>query len=318
MARVKGGVAVGTSRLHNSATRPHARDRLRDEIERAQGLVSGDFVTYLDTVIVLLRYDVSVRARADIAKCCGSLHYGPSQASGYPHRMALSQPQPAALELIEEHLDHIVTVFHSAIDVPTQSTDDAAALTSTIQHLAIQPWHGDRKSRLVEQVTSYASEQRRTPRNFAIYGDRSSKRTGEACCHIELRYDGARACQVRGVRTCADLLKYDHFQYIDRDVKLGLINWRLAFQILRRQHLGRRPVTRQALIQKTFRDLSTPRHAPSFSDPPIVPTQLALEVVPAWRLALICTSLSSVLYARTRVHAGGHSDYQVRMPPFYP
>ncbi len=289
-----------------------ARQELRDVIERAANdLVCDAPAVYFDTVAVLLRRGVSDRARAEIGKHCGSINVRTSKAcgGGYPFRMTLSQPQPEALRLIEENLDHIVSEFHVACDLPARTVSDAEALTSVIQHLAIQPWHGRRKSRLVKGATSYAAHKRRTARNVVIYGDKPSKVADRAgpCCHIEFRYNGADACGARGVRTCGDLLSYDATQYLDRDMKLGVIDWRSAYRVLRqladrerrryRPHPGRLNA-RLNLIKRTFELLMTPDHTPSFDDPPVVHTQRALDVLPAWSSAIISYPFTSLLHAR--------------------
>jgi hypothetical protein len=209
--------------------------------------------------------------------------------------MTLHQPRAEALRVIEENLDHIVSRFDVAIDVPTQTPADATLLTSAIRRLAIQPRHGQRRSADV-MTTAYAAG-RDARRNYAVYGDRPSKVTSEPCCHIEFRFIGTRACQMRGVRACGDLLSYDIAPYIDRDMKLGLIDWPRAFQILRRQHSTKPPVLRQAIIEKTFGALATPEHRPSFDDPPRF-TQAALDVVPEWRAALTTASLNDLINAR--------------------
>ena len=285
-----------------SARRCDARQGLAAEIAGARALITGEPITYFDTIAALLRSNLSARACAEIEKFCGSLQHWTSKACGsdYPIRLTLHQPRTEALRVIEENLDHIVSRFDVAIDVPTQTSADATLLTSVIRRLAIQPRHGQRQSANVMD-TAYAAS-RGARRNYAVYGDKPSKVTGEPCCHIEFRFIGTRACQMRGVRTCGDLLRYDAALYIDRDMKLGLIDWQRAFQILRRQDPTKRPVLRHAIIAKTFEALATPEHRPSFDDPPRF-TQPALDVVPEWRAALTTAPLNDLHYARTR------SDY---------
>jgi hypothetical protein len=292
--------------LKHDATQ--ARQELRSKIELVKGLVCDAPAVYFDTVAVLLRIRVSNRARAEIRKYCGSISVRTSKAcgSGYPFRMTLNQPQLEAFRLIEENVDHIVTEFHVAYDLPAPTASDAKELTSVIQHLAVQPWHGRRKSRRVKEATSYASHRRRTARNFVIYGDRPSKVTNGPCCHIEFRYDGAAACKARGVRTCHDLVKYDAKRYLDHDMKLALIDWQSAYRRLRqladRERRTYRPRgtinARPRLIKFIFELLMTPDHTPSFDDPPVVQTQRALDVLPAWSSSLVSYPLSSLLHAR--------------------
>jgi hypothetical protein len=305
------------NRARGRSTRPagrfDSRQELAAEIASAKMLITGPSVTYFDTVRILLRTGLSPRARAEIEKFCGSLHYEPRRASDYLYRMTLNQPQPEALELIEENADHIVSRFDIAIDVPTQNSADATLLTSAIRRLAIQPRHGKRQSADVMATTAYAAS-RGARRNYAAYGDKPSKVTGEPCSHIEFRFNGARACQMRGVRTCGDLLSYDTARYIDRDMKLGLIDWQRAFKILRRQHPTKRPALCAAIVARTFEALATPDHRPSFDDPPRF-TQIALDVVPEWRAALVSTSLNDLLYARAPVtRTRGLSDYDYDAP----
>jgi hypothetical protein len=290
------------------ATTTQVRQELRQIIARAVELVCGAPIVYLDTLAVLLRRGVSARALADLGAHCGAINVQTSRAcaSGFPFRMTMAQPQNEALRLIEEHLDHIVSEFHIAYDLPARTAGDAEALTSVIQRLAIQPWHGSRKSRLMEKGV-YASDKRRTARNFIIYGDKPSKVTNRPCSHVELRFNGAAACRARGVRTCGDLLSFDATKYLDRDIKLGLIDWQSARQILRqladresRRYPHRfRLKVRLNLIKRTIFDrLTTPdHHTPSsFDDHPVI-TQRALDVVPAWSSALV-SSPFSLLYAR--------------------
>jgi hypothetical protein len=294
----------------NTATQ--TLQKLREIVERAANdLVCDAPTVYFDTVAVLLRIGVSGRARAEIGKYCGSISLRTSKAcgSGYPFRMTLNQPQPEAFRLIEENIDHIVTEFHVAYDLPARTASDAKELTSVIQRLAVQPWHGRRKSRLVKEATSYASHRRRTARNFVIYGDRPSKVTNGPCCHIEFRYNGADACKARGVRTCHDLVNYNATQYLDHDMKLALIDWPPAYRRLRqladrerrtyRPRPGRTNV-RPRLIKFIFERLMTPDHTPSFDDPPVVQTQRALDVLPEWSNSVVSYPLSSLLYARAQ------------------
>jgi hypothetical protein len=297
----------GRPSRHDATTQ--ARQELRDIVERANDLVCDAPAIYFDTVAALLRRGVPDRARAEIGKHCGSINVRTSKACGrgYPFRMTFNQPQPEAFRLTEQNVDHIVSEFHVAYDLPARTASDARALTSVIQHLAIQPWHGSRKSLLVRGATSYASHQRRTARNFVIYGDKPSKVTNGPCCHIEFRYNGADACKARGVRTCDDLLKYDAAQYLDRDMKLGLIDWQSAYRLLReladQEHRTYRPrpgrvSARLGLIKRTFERLMTPDHTPSFDDPPVVQTQRALDVLPAWSDAVVSYPSSSLISAR--------------------
>jgi hypothetical protein len=280
------------------AGRFDARQELAAEIARARALIIGQPITYFDTIDVLLRTDLSSRARAEFEKFCGSLQHRTSRAcgSGYPIRLTLHQPRTEALQMFEDNFDHIVSRFDIAIDVPTQTSADATFLTSAIRRLAIQPRHGKRQSADVMATTAYAAA-RGARRNYAIYGDKPSKVTGEPCSHIEFRFIGTRACQMRGVRTSGDLLSYDTAPYIDRDMKLGLIDWQRAFQILRRQHSTKRPVLRHAIIARTFEALATPEHRPSLNDPPRF-TQPALDIVPEWRAALTTASLNDLINAR--------------------
>jgi hypothetical protein len=309
-AETEGRSVINDGRpLKHDATQ--ARQELRNKIDLVEGLVSDAPVLYFDTIVVLLRIGVSNRARAEIGKHCGSIDVRTSKAcgSGYPFRMTLSQPQPEAFRLIEENIDHIVSEFHIAYDLPARTASGAEALTSVIQDLAIQPWHGSRKSRFVKGATSYAAHKRRTTRNFVVYGDRPSKVTDGPCCHIEFRFNGAGACGARGVRTCGDLLRFDPKRYINRDMKLGVIDWQSAFGILRqladRERRNYRPRpgrlnVRLSLIKRTFERLKTPDHTPSFDDPPIVRTQRALDVLPAWTKAVVSYPLTSLLYARAK------------------
>jgi hypothetical protein len=283
------------------------RHELRGKMDLAKSLVCEEPVTFFDTVEVLLRRSVEDRAAAEIGKHCRSLHYDTSKAcgSGYPYRLSLQQPQPEALKLIGYNLDHIVSRFDVAIDLPTETHPDADLLTSMIKHLQVQPWHGKRRSRSFKE-TAYVS-QRSTARNLVIYGDNESKVTKGPCCHIEFRYHGARACKARGVRTCHDLLMYDHGLWIDRDVKLALIDWPSACSILcqlgdqeRRRYRrdpSRRPKALLPLVKRTFERLQTPDHTPSFDEPSVVATQRQLEVMPKWSTALVSASLTEFLRA---------------------
>jgi hypothetical protein len=165
----------------------------------------------------------------------------------------------------------------------------------------------------VQATTGYAAG-RPARRNNVTYGDRPSKVTDAPCCHIEFRFKSTRICQKRDVRVCGDLLSYDPLKFIDRDMKLGLIDWKRAFQILRRLNPTKRPVLRQDIIAKTFEALTTPQHRPSFDDPPRF-TQLALEVVPQWKDAMFSMSVTELLRACTRAQrACGVSDYNAPFP----
>ena len=293
-----------------ATTRAATQALLDGKIALIESLVCGAAVTYFDTVAILLRIGLSEPARAEIGKHCGSLYVRPSKAiaAGYPFRLTLNRPQLEALRLIDENLDHIVSRFDVAYDLPARSARDAKDLTVLIQHMAIQPRHGARRSFL--RGTSY-SAQRRTARNCVIYGSRPSKVTAGPCAHIEFRFNGARACKARGVLTSGDVLRYDAIKYLDRDVKLGLIDWPSALRLLRQlsaRDLARHPpnpgrvnAARKSLSKRVFEQLTTDGHAPSFDDPPVVPTQRALEILPAWRNVVVLHSLSSVIRpSRTR------------------
>jgi hypothetical protein len=291
------------------------QQELRRWVALAEDLVCASPVVYADTVVLLLRGAVPSRGLDEIKALCGFMDYGTSRAcgSGWPFRLTLQQPQDAALRLVEENLHHIVSEFHVAYDLPTRNPSDAQELTSIIQHLQVQPWHGKRRSRLVKEETAYAS-QRRTARNLATYGDKPSKVTGGPCCHIELRYRGADACRTRGVRTCGDLLDYDALRHLDHDFKLALIDWQRAYSILRRRadlqrrsylrNPSRRPKFLMPIAKLTFERLRTEDLTPSFDESPNVPTQRALEVCREWSTALVTDSLGSLLRACAR------SDYE--------
>src|SRR5262249_8698060 len=147
------------------------RANLHAAIERASGLISDAPVIYFDTVAVLLPTMMPARALAEIRKHCGHIEQKPSKAwlSGFRFRVTLHQPEAEALRLISENFYHIVSEFHVAYDLPARTPANAAALTSLVQHLRFQPWHGNRQSNWVEK-TSYASTERRTARNIRIYG----------------------------------------------------------------------------------------------------------------------------------------------------
>lgn len=116
-------------------------------------------------------------------------------------RSTIHQPARHTLRQLEalEGRSLVINEAHIAVDLLTRTPEDAEKLRRFLeQHLA-QRWGLSGQSGGGMNNTIYANRDDSAARNIAIYSDRPSKTGLGHCCHVELRFKGAKPCKRTGL-----------------------------------------------------------------------------------------------------------------------
>jgi hypothetical protein len=169
--------------------------------------------------------------------------------------VTIHQPEPETLASLSTiHRRFVVHAVHVAIDFLCPDAAQADLATAYLRRGVVQKWRRRNQNQLshVEANTMYWSWNGKARRNFAHYGDRSSKAGLGACSHFEMRFTGAAACRrarlgdlgslIRGVNAMA-LLKHQAMIGLIDEKRLDRALENLARKKLRKTQRRRPAIT---------------------------------------------------------------------------
>jgi hypothetical protein len=180
--------------------------------------VVNDAIAYLDTLTLFfwqtppadllraLRKDYRRRLIVNAYEVPGSRHDRRSKR----WHVTIHQPEPETLARLSTiHQRFVVNAVHVAIDFLCPDREQADHATAFLTRGVVQKWRCRNQNQLshVEANTTYWSWNRKVRRNFALYGDRSSKSGFGACSHFEMRFTGAAACKRAGFEDLSSLIR---------------------------------------------------------------------------------------------------------------
>jgi hypothetical protein len=211
------------------AGREYHRTRLDDHIAQMLTLIIGIAPYYLDTLHFRTRRYITDDERDAVKALAGDAVFPEGKDKRWDrYGLIVHQPSADALRYIEQHWrDHLIVRFDVAIDFFTRSIEDAIALRNLLWRIVVMQWHGKRKTHLYDGKTLYHSQPWQG-RNFAIYDDEFSKidpTTPQPNVHFELKYTKAAGCRAHGVRKARDLFGWVLYPYLEREVRLAVIDW---------------------------------------------------------------------------------------------
>jgi hypothetical protein len=132
-------------------------------------------------------------------------------------RLILNQPSPAtilALDSLALRYKGVISRLDIAVDVP------AADLQDQVRQTAVLRWRPKGQMYDSANVTYWIDYRNRRPyRNLAVYADKASRITGEACVHLELRFMRAQSVRAQGIHRPRDLLNINPQALFDKHIK---------------------------------------------------------------------------------------------------
>jgi hypothetical protein len=136
-------------------------------------------------------------------------HEVPGRPQACSWSLTIHQPERATLERLAEIPSgwFVVHAVDVAVDFLCADRRQAHLATEFLTRGVVQKWRRHNHSSHLEANTRYWKRDRRAPRNIALYGDRLSKTGLGACCHFELRFVGAAACNRAGLCELRDLMR---------------------------------------------------------------------------------------------------------------
>jgi len=191
-------------------------------------------VSYIDTVQIwfprrLKRYELDTIESLCMGKrmypICEEMKFQPE----WKCRLILQRPKDEVFDFLDEYFgsELLINKVHVALDLLTESFNDAEIVRNYINYHQVHLWHG--KQVMVRSKNSTYSGARNSRRNFVKYADRPSKVAQMNCCHIELRFFTVGVVRNAGfpnILNLRDLNYHDfwkkHFQLRELDIeKLG-------------------------------------------------------------------------------------------------
>ena len=150
----------------------------------------------------------------------------------HPHlwraRVTLHQPDIKTLQLLDEIQSgrFVLHAVHLATDFLVAIAQQAPLATSYLRRGLLLKWRGLEQLSSQYGNTNYGKHDPRSPRNYALYGDKPSKVRGAgACAHLELRFTGAAACKRAGVGYFTNLIQgVDVMALLERQAKIAFID----------------------------------------------------------------------------------------------
>ncbi|MBY0511879.1 MAG: hypothetical protein K2P94_17220 [Rhodospirillaceae bacterium] len=209
------------------------RQRVLREFECASaGILKGN--TYFDQLLIWTRERIPSEVFKKVAKLAGKFH--PHRAKpenkfhmkrlGWTWAYRLYQPSMEALQTLADGLEGgtLINYLEISIEIEMQGAEAKCALTSFLErHI----WQGHRSPGPLPveyQGTVYTSA-RDSRNNIVMYADRPSKISGhKECIKLEYRVRESRGCALKGVKTLADLINFDHKTFWSKQLRLGAVD----------------------------------------------------------------------------------------------
>jgi hypothetical protein len=153
--------------------------------------------------------------------------------------VTLHQPDVESLERLRAIAKRpfVVNAVHIAVDFICPDQEQAELAAAFLGRAVLQKWHRREHSSHRERNTRYCRRGRST-RNIAVYGDRESK-TGEGpCCHVEMRFTSADACERAGLDLNNLLDGLDVLGLLNSQARIAPIDPKNLTAQLREKHAG--------------------------------------------------------------------------------
>lgn len=135
------------------------------------------------------------------------------------HSLVMHQPTRSGLEFVESNFDrYVISRVDVSLDLVVADRLKALQLKDFLRGHLIQRWKPKRPAKDCKTTAYYARANARN--GLVIYGDKPSKISGDSCCHLEWRINGAGACHSAGFSEVRDLLELNHTAFWERRLPL--------------------------------------------------------------------------------------------------
>ena len=153
--------------------------------------------------------------------------------------VTLHQPDVESLERLRAIAKRpfVVNAVHIAVDFICPDQEQAKLAAAFLGRAAVQKWHRRKHSSHRERNTHYCRQGRST-RNIAVYGDREFKTGGGPCCHVEMRFASADACERAGLDLNNLLDGPDVLRLLKSQARIAPIDPKNLTAQLREKHAG--------------------------------------------------------------------------------
>jgi hypothetical protein len=153
----------------------------------------------------------------------GQIHY----RRPWIYKLELHQPRPEAFAYLDRcgflPEEYFINYIEFALDLTTETRADKEIVYEFIAAHLVQRWRG-RRSVFAFRSGFYNGRRQRGGWNFPVsYTEKPSKITGEPCCHIEWRCQGAKNIKRLGIHTFADMANFSHRTFWKRRLLLKAI-----------------------------------------------------------------------------------------------
>jgi hypothetical protein len=280
-----------------------AARRLRRRVEALGQLIEGH-ERHIDTIQILTGRIITLKDREELLRLSGKVTWPWHNKKQWKYGIRIHQPSQDAIRYVQDRLpDHTVTRFDVAVDFYSRSDDDASSLKKLLFLSVTQPWRGHRKITTMETAHYFARAWQR--RNIVLY----LKNGPRPATRLELRYFSAAVCRMRAVSKAADLLHWEPANFLDRDIKLSVIDWDKADKLIaaeareieqRHNSIGQKSGFGRAAIRRNLQDMlchhiSPDGDAPASEDRANFPAQVCVDALPFLRSALVTGSASTLI-----------------------
>ncbi len=196
--------------------------RLEEEIERQLEVVTARMI-YVDTINIHHQYafPLGYFSQSLMLNNPGAVDRYSSSHLGWAN-LTLHRPNRGSLNYLQSIVgaEHMVNRIDFALDLATETQEQAHTLERFIRRHARQTWHGKRHVNISDGTTYFAPAWK--GRNIAIYADRPSKITRGPCVHIEFRFTRAATVGKAGLRKISDVLSADPIRLLQRNMRLSV------------------------------------------------------------------------------------------------
>jgi hypothetical protein len=119
--------------------------------------------------------------------------------------------------------EFVLHTVHAAYDFLVANEMEAQNAQLYFQQHLHQPWRRPQACNF-DLNSAYWKEDKRAPRNIAIYSDRSSKTGAGHCSHLELRFTGSDACRRAGLSILSSIANggVDTQRLLKRQAKISI------------------------------------------------------------------------------------------------
>lgn len=209
-----------SNRLARLAQAHGGQNSFRDEVAAALSPVVGRKFS-IDTLHVLLRKRLKAADVNSLRRLNGSdneTKLRHIEYCAYHYKVELTRPTTEAIEVLAAVSgEHIVSRTDVALDLATQTPEQAEALCQFLMMHISQAWHGKRRYTSFQNTAYVAAAG--AGRNVTVYTKHRPN------CRVEVRLCGSASCRRYGVRNISDLPSLDLARIIVRNIRLAKPIW---------------------------------------------------------------------------------------------